>query len=293
MKVPRSLAEAAVLVAANVGAKAVIALTETGENIELLSGINPELKKCGKFGLVVATSDLNGCSFPKGEDGIRVIRIVARPVSKIAQAHHAIARGLQDGVLSPGDRIVCLMGNGKADMPDTLMVMEATPDHLALRTIGNDPVISSAVELSLKLSEGDSGGRPVGTAFIVGNWKEIMRLSHQLMPNPLEGHRIKITDRSQWGFLKKFAIFDGAFVVDSDGTVVAACRYLDAHRKVDVPRGLGTRHLAVASMTAATDTVGVTVSGEDGHVRIFEKGRMVAVLDPKTKLLEYFEAMQG
>jgi len=292
MDVPRSLAEAALRIAAEVDARAVIALTETGKNLELLLKIKSELQKNGKLKFVVATPNTGISQSLWNVDGIKVLGIVARPVSKLAQAHHAIARGLQEGVLTPGDRLVCLMGNGSADMPDTLMVMEATQDYTALRTLGSDRVLTSTVELSLQLAQGDADGKPIGTAFIVGNRKKIMRYSYQLMLNPLEGHRIKITDRSQWGFLKKFATFDGAFIVDPDGAVVAACRYLNARRKVEVPKGLGTRHHAVASMTAAVDAKGITVSGEDGHVRIFERGKMVAVLDPKTKLMEYFEALR-
>jgi DNA integrity scanning protein DisA with diadenylate cyclase activity len=291
--VPRSLAEAALRVAAEVDARAVIALTETGKNLELLSGLKSEFQSDGKLKFVVATSNPSILQSLQNDASVKVIGIMARPVSKTAQAYHAIAQGLHDEVFSPGDRLVCLMGNGTPDMPDTLMVVEASPDHLALRVLGDDEVLSSTVELCLQLAEGGPDGKPLGTAFVLGNCKKIMRYSYQLMLNPLEGHRIKITDRSQWGFLKKFASFDGAFVVDSDGTIVAACRYLNARRKVEVPKGLGTRHLAVASMTAAAEAIGVTVSGEDGHIRIFDRGKMVAVLDPKTKLMEYFEAARG
>ncbi|MEM2874959.1 MAG: diadenylate cyclase [Candidatus Hadarchaeales archaeon] len=291
MDVPRSLAEAALFVAAKVNARALIALTETGKNLELFQSIRPEFQD-GRVMLLIATPNPDILRSILVPDGVGVVGMGARPSSKVAQAHHAIACCMREGILSPGDKLICLIGNGSADMLDSLMVMEATPEHMALDVFGDDEVLSSAVELALQLAQGESDGRPVGTAFVVGNRKKIMRYSYQLMLNPLEGHRIKITDRSHWGLLKKFATFDGAFVVDLDGTVVAACRYLDARRKVEVPKGLGTRHLAVASMTAAVDARGVTVSGEDGHVRIFERGRMVAVLDPRTKLMEYFEALR-
>jgi DNA integrity scanning protein DisA with diadenylate cyclase activity len=81
-------------------------------------------------------------------------------------------------------------------------------------------------------------------------------------------------------------VFDGAFVVDKSGLIIAAHRYLNAKARVKVPEGLGTRHLAVASMTAATYAKGVTVSGEDGIVRVFEFGRMIAKINPSSKIIE-------
>jgi DNA integrity scanning protein DisA with diadenylate cyclase activity len=61
---------------------------------------------------------------------------------------------------------------------------------------------------------------------------------------------------------------------------------LDAKARAKVPEGLGTRHLAVASMTAATHAKGVTVSGEDGTVRIFELGHVVVKINPNSKIIE-------
>ncbi|MEM3452641.1 MAG: diadenylate cyclase, partial [Candidatus Hadarchaeum sp.] len=55
---------------------------------------------------------------------------------------------------------------------------------------------------------------------------------------------------------------------------------------VEIPPGLGTRHLAVAAITAATRARGITVSGENGVVRIFEKGKILAKIDPGSRIIE-------
>jgi len=55
---------------------------------------------------------------------------------------------------------------------------------------------------------------------------------------------------------------------------------------VRVPHGLGTRPRAVAGITSLTRAVGMTVSGEDGMVRVFEGGEMVAVIHPRDGTLE-------
>lgn len=79
---------------------------------------------------------------------------------------------------------------------------------------------------------------------------------------------------------------DGAFVLNGEGKMVAAGRYLDADVSVDIPSGLGTRHIAVAAMTAATHSKGVTVSGTDGVIRIFSDGEILGEIDPRSKMLK-------
>lgn len=54
------------------------------------------------------------------------------------------------------------------------------------------------------------------------------------------------------GTIKELAQLDGAFVISEAGFVVAACRYLDASvEQIDLPLGLGSRHLAAASIRSA------------------------------------------
>jgi DNA integrity scanning protein DisA with diadenylate cyclase activity len=49
------------------------------------------------------------------------------------------------------------------------------------------------------------------------------------------------------GTIKELAQLDVAFVISETGTVVAACRYLDASvERIDLPLGLWNRHLAGA-----------------------------------------------
>jgi len=182
--------------------------------------------------------------------------------------------------------LVCLAGDGFADITDSLMVLDVAEDEPAIGLLESDSVLAAAVDIAFELGKAGPNGRPVGTAFIIGESKAVLRLSRQLMINPFESYNASITDRVHWDLLKKYAVFDGAFIVDRNGFIVAAHRYLNAKARVKVPEGLGTRHLAVASMTAATHAKGVTVSGEDGVVRIFELGRMTAKINPNSKIIE-------
>ncbi len=286
MDVPRALAEVAVRLALDVNADAILALTETGKNCEQLT----TEKLTGWHGkgvrIIIATPNQEAYRKFSKCASVESIKLTARPQGRVSQAHHAIVCGLQKGILKSGERLVCLAGDGFADITDSLMVLDVTEDEPAIGLLESDSVLAAAVELAFELGRAGQNGRPVGTAFIIGESKAVLRLSRQLMINPFRGYNANITDRVHWDLLKKYAMFDGAFVVDRSGFIVAAHRYLNAKARVKVPEGLGTRHLAVASMTAATHAKGVTVSGEDGIVRIFELGRMTAKINPNSKIIE-------
>lgn len=287
MDVPRQLAKFAASLALEVDADAVLALTETGKNCDpLLEGKLVD-RRGKQIKVILATHDTETYTKLAQSVHVKAIKLTARPRGRMNQAHHVMACGLQKGFLNPGERLVYLAGDGFADVADSLMVLDVTGEEQVINLLDSSTVLADTVELALLLGKGGGlGERFSGTAFVVGNSKEILRLSHQLMINPFDNYRANIADREKWDLLKKYASFDGAFVIDADGTIVAAHRFLDANRKVKIPSGLGTRHMAVAAMTAATGAKGVTVSGEDRFVRIFERGRMVAKIDPAGKILE-------
>jgi DNA integrity scanning protein DisA with diadenylate cyclase activity len=85
--------------------------------------------------------------------------------------------------------------------------------------------------------------------------------------------------------IKELAQLDGGFIVSDAGVVVSACRHLDASSAgVDLPLGLGSRHMAAASITKQTRGVAVVVS-ESSAVRIFARGQVVAEVVPELWLL--------
>jgi hypothetical protein len=93
-----------------------------------------------------------------------------------------------------------------------------------------------------------------------------------LILDPLSGHpeaSRRVNNLNLRGTIKEVAQLDGGFIVSRDGIVLSACRYLDAvAAQVDVPLGLGSRHIAAANMSAVTKAVGIVVS-ESSVVRLF------------------------
>jgi diadenylate cyclase len=89
--------------------------------------------------------------------------------------------------------------------------------------------------------------------------------------DPLLGHpeaSRHVTNLNLRGTIKELAQLDGGFVVSRQGIFLSACRYLDAvAAQVDVPLGLGSRHIAGANMSAVTNAVAIVVS-ESSVVRL-------------------------
>ena len=78
-----------------------------------------------------------------------------------------------------------------------------------------------------------------------------------------------------------------------DGIVLSACRYLDAvAAEVDVPLGLGSRHIAAANMSAVTKAVGIVVS-ESSVVRLFCHGQLVAEIIPELWMMDHAAHLRG
>ena len=154
-------------------------------------------------------------------------------------------------------------------------------------------VLESTIELALEIAREGREGRRVGTLFTIGDAEGVLRASRAIILDPLAGHaptRTQITDPNLRGTIKELAQLDGAFVISQSGAVVAACRYLDASvEDIDLPLGLGSRHLAGASISQRLGIVAVVVS-ESGVVRVFHRGRIDATFIPELWLLDRHRA---
>src|SRR6202162_6392602 len=164
-------------------------------------------------------------------------------------------------------------------------VTEYEPDVL-------EPLIGLAVEIAREGRE----GRRVGTLFTLGDEHDVLAPSRTLILDPLWVHPESlrhVTNLNLRGTIKELAQLDGGFVVSHDGIVLSACRYLDAvAAQVDVPLGLGSRHIAAANMSAVTKAVGIVVS-ESSVVRLFCHGQLVSEIIPELWMMDHAPHLRG
>jgi DNA integrity scanning protein DisA with diadenylate cyclase activity len=196
------------------------------------------------------------------------------------------------GYVQQGDRVIGLVGPGPQAYPDTLLVTELDQTAREATVFGEigggrvDPAVFEAiVELALELGIEGWEGHALGAMFVIGDVERVMAGSRQLTINPFRGYsdaERDLADPAVREALRGFSTLDGAFVVREDGVVVAAARYLEfpARTDIQIPLGLGSRHVAAALVTAATDAIAVVVSQATGSVRVFRRGAAVLELPP-------------
>ena len=144
-----------------------------------------------------------------------------------------------------------------------------------------EEIILLAVEL---VHEGREG-RKIGTLFVVGDVELVSSRSRSLLLNPLHGHARELRHVERRDFregVKELAQLDGAFLVEDDGTFVAAACFIDVDLQSasDLPAGLGARHAAAASISSAANAIAVVVS-ESSVVRVFSRGELRAEIVPE------------
>jgi DNA integrity scanning protein DisA with diadenylate cyclase activity len=162
-------------------------------------------------------------------------------------------------------------------------------ERISSKLRGGTPEIRQLViALAVEIAREGREGRRIGTLFTIGDAEQVLGHSRPLILDPIANHSKEvrsIKNENLRGTLKELAQLDGAFIFDDDGVVVAACRYLDAKASdVELPMGMGSRHLAAASISKVTRAIAVVVS-ESGVVRIFEGGTLVGDIIPELWLL--------
>jgi DNA integrity scanning protein DisA with diadenylate cyclase activity len=160
-----------------------------------------------------------------------------------------------------------------------------------------DPeVLESLLQLAVEIAREGREGLRIGTLFMLGDEDAVLAMSRSLILDPLSGHpqaARHIIDLSLRGTIKELAQLDGGFVLSNEGIFLSACRYLDAvGAHVDVPLGLGSRHIAAANMSALTKAVGVVVS-ESSVVRLFCHGKLVGEIIPEVWMMEHASHLNG
>ncbi len=157
----------------------------------------------------------------------------------------------------------------------------------------NPDTLKEVIILAVEIAREGREGRRIGTMFVVADSEEVIKHSRNLILDPLYGHpdEVKhISDADMRETVKELAQLDGAFVVSDEGVVMSACRYLDAFSEgINLPLGLGSRHMAAASITKQTNSVAVVVS-ESSVVRVIDDGEIVSEIIPELWMFKRYSS---
>jgi len=189
--------------------------------------------------------------------------------------------------------VLCTVGSSVAGS-DFILAHEVGPETAAIalhdlvrqNRVVRPSVMEAVIDVACEIGRAARRGKRLGAIFLLGDANEVMRGSRQLVPNPFE--QLKPAECSLLrpalrDLLVELAKLDGAFVAQGDGQIRSAGTFLSADPShVQVPQGLGTRHLTAAAVTARTRGVAVVVSATDGHIRVFARGDMVLHLDAES-----------
>jgi DNA integrity scanning protein DisA with diadenylate cyclase activity len=288
-KTPRSdeeLAHTVLRVAEAAQADAVICATETGAFARHLQDLSDKVR------LIAATTNRETYD-TLIEAGVKTIRLPLRTINKYSQIRHIVSIAFGSASISLGDLVVCALGRNVYQEEGDLVVLtdvEPSMEYVAVSdllklTDGIRPsVLEVAVEIACKIGRAARRGKRLGAIIMLGDSLKVLEGSHQLIPNPFEGHEDdsrRLTNPDIHTALVELAKLDGAFVVRGDGFIQTAGTFLaSTDEDIKLPPGLGARHVAAAAVTMRTDATAVVVSSTDGNVRAFSHGAMVLQLDP-------------
>ena len=195
--------------------------------------------------------------------------------------------GLDNGYLEEGDQIGCAAKLFADDIDTVTRVRAGDFDRSGVYDIfvnsrAEPEVIRNVLEVAIELGKKGQKGKPVGALFVVGDAGKVMNKSRPLSYNPFEKSHVHVGDPIVNVMLKEFSRLDGAFVISDSGKIASAYRYLEpAAEGVDIPKGLGARHMAAGAITRDSNAVAVVLSESDGLVRAFSGGEIVLELDPE------------
>jgi diadenylate cyclase len=226
--------------------------------------------------------------------GIPVLPLPDYDLGRPEKLKIALVSGIARGLYKEGDVVVGLLAGKPASYPDSILVVTVGPEQEdgAFGFLQTEKISAGVMDtlLELAVSVGVEGweGRPIGALFVVGDASTVMEKSRQLTLNPFQGYsedEKNIMNPDVRHALHAFAVLDGAFVVREDGTVIAAGRYLnfDEEKELELPLGLGARHMAAAGISRDTEAIAIVVSQTSGSVRVFRRGKVALELAPRVR----------
>lgn len=223
------------------------------------------------------------------------IEIPGEDTNRISQITIGLIMAVFRGAIDSSESILCLTGMAGSKRLDNLLIVNPKRDFPWFSEYNEELVpqlvnlkeLLQVLTIALRFASEGREGKPIGTIFVVGEVEELRKHISPLILNPLKGHNQKTRSIHDSAFLetmRELAALDGAFIITPKGVVEYAGVYLDApvSKKMNLPKGLGSRHMAAAAITAKTSSVAVVISESSSKITVFCQGQVIMSLDGKT-----------
>ncbi len=267
-----------------ISAQALLIAIDRVENLpwEIFTGWSGKL-------LVVTTTHTE--DFAPSRADTHVFDVLHASLSRMDRANLGLMLAASEGLLNDKSSVVCVTGPDGRRL-DSLSVTKPESHFRAMLSDKNrkgkgvirPAVMLRVLSIALEIATEGREAHPVGAMFVLGDTRTVSRQSQQLVLNPFHGYSRQlrnVLDPSLAETIKEFALIDGAFVIQGDGTVLSAGTYLMPRSAptAHLPAGLGARHQTAAAITAHTLAMAITVSQSTGTVTVFRNGAIIFSLE--------------
>ena len=211
----------------------------------------------------------------------------------------ALLESVADELLTPGAGVVALYSGFDIGVIDSISVIRLD-EHLGRLTVHDLKqletkvpleTLKSAVDLAVDIGREGREGKPVGTIFVVGDHRKVLKLCYPQGFDAVKGYKPeerRLQDPKVREAIKEVAQLDGAFIVSADGLVVSSSQYLSAPAEdLVLSKGLGARHWAAAAISKATAALAIAVSESNGTVRVFQNGEVMLRIEPFRRAMKW------
>lgn len=289
-----ALLKAAASLAKELPADAILLLTESDLPWNNVTKILPDIP------LLVAARDRSTIKTLHDHQGLYAIDIDAGPIPTQEMLSMALLESVACEHLKSGAHVVCVyngidVGVEAADQIDSMSVIHLG-DHLErlsaqdLRKLDTQvplETLRSVVNLATDIGREGREGKPIGTMFVVGDTRNVLKMARPLNFNPFRGYSRKerdVRDRRVREQIKDIAQLEGAILIRRDAIAQAACMKIMADSEaITISKGLGTRHWAAAAISRASKAIAIAISQSSGTVRIFQDGEVMLQIEPVSR----------
>ncbi len=217
-----------------------------------------------------------------------VVVVPSISYTRINKIKIALVICISSGILKKDENVVALTGMSNIDTSIFVNISKekellSYKGDIKLEESVKPEVFEKILSIALELANQGREGKAVGTIFVLGDSEKVIENTKQMIFNPFKGYKpeernillVNLKDT-----LKEYSLLDGCIIIDSDGVIQAAGAYISTSANIeDIPKGLGTRHIAAASITAVSNAISITVSESTGDVTIFKNGNVITRIE--------------